>query len=202
MSKRIAAALSIALTMPTIALTASSAAAAPPVEQLERALLASTQAPAGFSFHSRMVAARTVVPQSTPDPCKVTTPKFVDAPGGSVTVSFQKGGKDGPVVTESISAVGAKAAAEHLKRQQTIIDRCPTVNKGVTYSRWQAPQTGTTTLGFMSTIQEPKQPVTRVITVAVAHGEVLATFTAASTDTAALNSIVSTGVAKLKQTVR
>ncbi|WP_430782477.1 hypothetical protein [Actinoplanes sp. G11-F43] len=206
MSKRIAAVLSIALTMPTIALTAltgSPASAAPTVDQLERALLAPAQAPAGFSFHSRRVLARTVTPPPTADPCKPTTAAFTDAPGGSVSVSFQKGGKDGNLITESINAIGAKAAADHIKRQQTILDRCPTMTKNVTYSKWQAPAAaGATSIGFMTTVQEPKEPAVKAVTVAVAHGEVLATFTAEATDTAALNTLVTTGVAKIKQTVR
>ncbi|SDS89676.1 hypothetical protein [Actinoplanes derwentensis] len=203
MSNRIAAVLSIALTMPTIAFTAAPASAAvPPVEKLEQALLAPAQAPSGFVFHSRMVMASSVVPETVPEPCKTTAaPKFVDSLGGSVTVSFQKGGRDGTVITEAINAIGAKLAADQLKRHQAVLDSCPTVTKGVTYSRWQAPQVGVPTVGFLVTIEQPEEPTEKVITVVVSHGDVLATFTADAADSAALTSAVTAGVTRLKQTV-
>ncbi|GAA1641358.1 hypothetical protein [Actinoplanes couchii] len=218
MSKRIAAVLSIALTMPTLALTATPAmagtptagnaaapaagnAVAPTVEKLEQALLTPAQAPTGFTFHSRMVVATSVVPEAVADPCKDAAPKFVDSLGGSVTVSFQKGGKEGTVITEAINAVGAKAAADHIKRHQTVLEKCPAVTKNVTYSKWEVPQVGAPAVGFVVTIAQEKEPVEKMITVAVSHGDVLATFTAEAADSAALTAAVTAGVAKIKQTV-
>ncbi|HWS35076.1 MAG TPA: hypothetical protein VN408_20345 [Actinoplanes sp.] len=202
MSNRIAAVLSIALTMPAVAFTASpAAAAAPTIEQLEKALLAPAQAPTGFTFHSRSVMAASVVPEAVPDPCKATTPKFVDSIGGSATVSFQKGGRDGTTITEAVNAIGAKAAAEQIKRHQTILTSCPTLNKGVTFARWTTPQVGTPIVGFQMTIEQAEGPAEKVITVVVSHNDVLATFTAEAADSAALTAAVTAGVTKIKETV-
>lgn len=203
MSNRIAAVLSIVLTMPALAWTASpaAAAAAPTIEQLESALLAPAQAPTGFAFHSRSATAASVVPEAVPDPCTASTPKFVDSIGGSASVSFRKGGRDGTVITESVNAIGAKAAADQIERHQTILGTCPAVHQGVTLARWATPQVGTPIVGFQMTIEQSGGPAEKVITVVVSHNEVLATFTAEAADSAALTAAVTAGVAKIKQTV-
>lgn len=196
--------MSIALTLPIVTLTATPGVAAPPsLDILEKALLTSAEGPKGYPFQSRMISASSAYAVPSADPCKNTTSSFVDGPGGTATITFQKS-KNGPMVSESISAIGAKAALDQITQYRTVLERCPAGSDGTSYSRLTIPQVGAESVGVVVTVKVPDGPPARIATAAIAHGEVLAVFTTfdgdATTD-AALTELVTAGMRKLKLSV-
>jgi hypothetical protein len=201
MNLRAVAALSIALTMPIVASTPAPGVAAPPsLDSLEKALLTSAEGPQGYTFSGKMVSASSAYARPSTDPCKNKSSDFVDGPGGTASVSFQKG-KDGPTVSESISVIGAAAALDQIKQYRTVLERCPAGSDGTSYARLTIPQFGAEAVGVVVTVKATGKPTARVALAAVAHGDALAVFTTlrgdATTD-AALVGLATAGVRKLK----